>query len=328
MSADVTVVIPTCGRLDLLRCSVATALGQDGVSVEVVVVDDDSPDGTGAWVAGQGDPRLRVVSHSARRGVSAARNTGIEAARGRWVAFCDDDDVWAPDKLASQLAAAAAPGCRWVYTGEVHVDERLRLLGGGPPLPPADAMAMLGSVNSIPAGGSTVVVRAELLAEVGPFDTGLRRTEDWDMWLRLARTGPPASVRRPLVGYRHHRGNARTDPAPMVTEPAVLARRYGIAVDHAAMLRRAAWTCLQGGRRSTAAAYYLRAAARGDLRSLARAGAALTHPAAGGGEAYRLLQWSPDARRWAAEAESWLAPLRDRRHGLTGQPPGRGRYTS
>jgi hypothetical protein len=312
----------------MLACSVAVALGQRSVDVEVVVVDDASADGTAGWLAARRDPRVRVVRHDTRRGVAAARNSGIEAARGRWVAFLDDDDVWAPDKLASQLAAATASGRGWIYTGEVHVDLELRLLGGGPPLLPEEALRLLGSVNSIPAGGSTVLVRADLLAAAGPFDTSLRRTEDWDMWIRLARTGPPDCVSRPLAGYRHHRGNARTDPAPMVTEPALLARRHGIAVDSRAMLRRAAWTCLQDGRRAAAASYYLRAAARGDLRSVARAGVALAHPAVGRGEVYRLLDWPVEARDWAAGAESWLAPLRARLldHPASGsQPAGRGR---
>jgi hypothetical protein len=326
---DVSVVIPTCGRLDLLACSVAAALGQHDVSVEVVVVDDASADGTAGWLAACGDPRVRVVRHEDRRGIGVARNSGVGAARGRWVAFLDDDDVWAPDKLASQLAAATASGRGWVYTGEVHVDRELRLLGGGPPLAPAEALRLLGSVNSIPAGGSTVLVRADLLAAVGPFDTSLRRTEDWDMWIRLARAGPPDCVPRPLAGYRHHRGNARTDPAPMVTEPALLARRHGIPVDARAMLRRAAWTCLQDGRRAAAAGYYLRAATCGDLRSVARAGVALVHPAVGRGEVYRLIDWPAEARRWAAAAESWLAPLRARQRlddpAPGGQAAGRGR---
>jgi len=134
VTVDVTVVIPTCGRLDMLSCSVGAALGQQGVEVEVVVVDDASEDDTASWAAAVGDPRLRLVRHASRQGVGAARNSGIAAARGPWVAFLDDDDVWAPDKVNRQLAAAAESGCRWIYTGEVHVDEQLRLLGGGPPL--------------------------------------------------------------------------------------------------------------------------------------------------------------------------------------------------
>jgi glycosyltransferase involved in cell wall biosynthesis len=310
MTVEVSVVIPTCGRVDLLRCAVGTALSQ-GVDLEVVVVDDASADGTAAWLADQRDGRLRVVRHTVRRGVSAARNSGIRAALGTWTAFLDDDDVWAPDKLESQLSAATAAGCGWVYTGDVHVDERLRLLGGGPPLSPADAMAMLPSHNTLPSGASNVMVRTDLLAAVGDFDTSLQRTEDWDMWLRLARIGPPAWVRRPQVAYRHHHGNADTDPSPMVTEPRLLAHRYGISVDLSGMMRRAAWSCLQDGRRVKAAGYYLRAVAHGDVRSLGRAAVAMTHPAVGTRDVYRLIGWTAEARKWAADAEAWLAPLRE-----------------
>jgi GT2 family glycosyltransferase len=310
MKIDVSIVIPTRGRPDLLGDAVRTALQQDGVDVEVVVVDDASADDVSDWVASHDDDRLRLVKHANRSGVSAARNSGVRAALGTWIAFLDDDDVWAPDKLRCQLSAAAAAGRDWVYGGEVHVDERLRLLGGGPPLAPDEVLALLPSQNTLPAGGSNVVVRADLLTTAGGFDTRLRRTEDWDMWIRLARTGPPACVRRPLVGYRHHRGNARTDPAPMVQEPRLLARRYGMPVDSAAMLRRAGWVCLQDGRRLQAAGYYVRAVAHGDLRSLGRAAVAVTHPAVGTSEVYRLLSWTPEARAWAAAAESWLAPLR------------------
>jgi glycosyltransferase involved in cell wall biosynthesis len=317
MSVDVSVVIPTCGRVDLLSCAVGTALGQEEVAVEVLVVDDGSADGTTKWVADQRDARLRVVRHTTRRGVSAARNSGIHQARGAWIAFLDDDDAWAPDKLDSQLSAAAAAGSGWVYTGDVHVDERLRLLGGGPPLSPADAMALLYSHNTLPSGASNVMVRADLLAAVGDFDTSLRRTEDWDMWLRLARAGPPAFVPRPLVAYRHHRGNASTDPSPMVSEPRLLAYRYGIRVDRPGMMRRAAWSCLQDGRRLKAVGYYLRAVAHGDMRSLGRATVAMTHPAVGTPDVYRLIEWTAEAREWAAGAESWLAPLRE------SEPPGR-----
>jgi glycosyltransferase involved in cell wall biosynthesis len=332
MSVDVSVVIPTSGRVDLLSCAVRTALDQR-VDVEVIVVDDAATDDTADWLANQKDARLRVVRHTTRLGVSAARNSGIRAARGTWVAFLDDDDAWSPDKLESQLSAAREAGCRWVYTGDVHVDERLRLLGGGPPLSPPDALAMLSSQNTLPSGASNVMVRADLLATVGGFDTSLRRTEDWDMWIRLARTGPPAWVCRPQVAYRHHRGNADTDPAPMVSEPALLARRYGITIDRLAMMRRAAWTCLQDGRRMKAAGYYLRAVARGDIRSLGRAAIAMTHPAVGTSDVYRLVGWTDEAHEWALRAESWLEPLRQLHHqgsAVTGrrgktQSSGRGR---
>jgi glycosyltransferase involved in cell wall biosynthesis len=310
MSIDVSVVIPTCGRVDLLASAVSTAMSQEAVQVEVVVVDDGSSDGTALWLTEHYDPRLRVIRHSTRRGVSAARNSGIRAARGRWIAFLDDDDVWAPDKLQSQLSAATAEGRDWVYTGDVHVDEGLQPLGGGPPLSPSEMVLSLGSFNTLPSGASNVMVRAELLSAVGSFDLSLRCTEDWDMWIRLAKTGPPACVPRPLVAYRHHRGNAGMDATPMVEEPKLLAHRYGLTVDMPAMIRRGAWACLRDGRRVKAANYYLRAAALGDIRSLGRAVVALTHPAVGTVNVYRLIKWTVEARDWAAGADSWLAPLR------------------
>jgi hypothetical protein len=109
----------------------------------------------------------------------------------------------------------------------------------------------------------------------------------------------------------------------MVREPRLLARRYGMPVDSAAMLRRAGWVCLQDGRRLRAAGYYLRAVTRGDVRSLGRAAVAVTHPVVGTSEIYRLLTWTPEARAWAAAAESWLAPLRETSG--TGQGARRGR---
>ena len=80
MSVDVSVVVPTRDRVDLLSCAVGTALGQDAVAVEVVVVDDASTDGTAEWLANQTDARLRVIRHATQRGVSAARNSGIREA--------------------------------------------------------------------------------------------------------------------------------------------------------------------------------------------------------------------------------------------------------
>ena len=177
---------------------------------------------------------------------------------------------------------------------------------------PSTSLAMLSSHNTLPSGASNVMVRTELLTAVGDFDPSLQRTEDWDMWLRLARIGLPAWVPRPLVAYRHHHGNAGTNPSPMVTEPKLLAHRYGIAIDVPRMMRRAAWTCLQDGRRLKAAGYYLRSVAHGDMRSLGRAAVAMTHPAVGTPEVYRLIGWTAEARLWAAGAESWLAPLRNR----------------
>src|SRR5829696_5642514 len=96
-SPTVSVVIPTRNRSQLLSRTLQSALNQEEVAVEVVVVDDGS-DNRDALVPEIEDTRVRLVRHRQRRGPAAARNTGIEAARAPWVAFLDDDDLWAPHR--------------------------------------------------------------------------------------------------------------------------------------------------------------------------------------------------------------------------------------
>ncbi len=309
---DVAVVIPTHDRCALLALTLRSVLWQRDVELEVVVVDDGSSDDTAGMVAGLGDTRVRLVRHPTALGVSAARNRGIAEARGAWVAFLDDDDLWAPDKLARQLQAARGTGRAWAYAGAVSVDEHLRVVEGGPPLPPERIVELLGRYNPMPVGASNVLVRADVLTRAGPFDTRLRRSEDWDMWIRLARLGQPAWVRQPLVAYRMHAGsNAFLDTAWMLEEATVIARRYRLPVDRAAQYRRAAWTCLRAGRRREALRYYAQAVQIGDVKSVARAMVALLYPAATDSHPGRRFRHRPDPRseRWKAEAQAWLDQL-------------------
>jgi glycosyltransferase involved in cell wall biosynthesis len=306
----ISVVLPTHNRSGLLPLTLRSVLRQHGVDFEVIVVDDGSTDDTAEVVAGLGDPRIRLVRHDTPQGVAAARNRGIAEARGAWVAFLDDDDLWAPDKLARQLEAANGAHCAWVYTGAVNVDDRLRILEGGPPPPPERVPELLKRYNPVPAGASNVMVRADALARVGPFDPRLRRTEDWDLWIRLARDGQPAAVRRPLVAYRMHpRSNAFVDTAEILTETAVIEDRHGIPVDHAAHYRRAAWISLRAGRRWHAAGYYALAVRRGDLRSLARAFVGLGYPGVASTTRRRRLRRNPEVAQWQRDARRWLDEL-------------------
>lgn len=298
----VSVVVPSHNRARLLRRTLQSILAQRFTDLEVILVDDGSTDDTPALTA-RADPRVVVIRNREPSGVSAARNRGIAAARGEWIAFCDDDDLWSPDKLSHQLAAAERAGTGWAYSGDVNIDDELRILTGGPPRDPQDVVALLPRWNPIASGGSNVIVRSDILARVGGFDPSLRRTEDWDLWIRIARTGPPACVREPLVAYRFHLGNVMIDPSGIVNEARLLAIRYGIPVDEAAMQRRAAWAALRAGRRLLAARHYASAIAGGDLRSIGRAVVALVHPGVGNDGLFRLLARDP---AWIAEAERWL----------------------
>jgi glycosyltransferase involved in cell wall biosynthesis len=304
MTASVSVVIPTHNRRDLLLLTLRSVLQQRGVDFDVVVVDDGSTDGTTEVVRSMGDPRIRVLRHDAPQGVATARNAGARAASGYWIALLDDDDLWSPDKLNLQLRAAEEARSAWVYGGVVEIDLQGGLLTGEPPPSPESLLSLLAKKNLMPAGCSNVVVRAKDLAEVGGFDPGLRHLADWDLWLRLARLGPPALARAPVVAYRLHPAQATLDTTGMVDEARVLESRYG--ADRASIYRWLAWSELRRGRRREAIRAYARASMAGDLSSLVRMAVAAAHPrptSLRGGRA------SPVSLAWQRGASEWLREL-------------------
>ena len=310
----VSVVVPTRDRARLLHMTLRSITSQQNVRLEVVVVDDGSSApsdvlDTVAEATRRSRSTVDVVRHERSLGRSRARNRGVAEARGQWIAFCDDDDLWAPDKLAAQLDAATAARAGWVYTGSVMIDDRLRILHGAAPPNPERLVEELATRNTLPAGASNVLARASVIAQAGRFDATLRRTEDWDLWLRMAQVaGAPARVGRPLVAYRAHFGAARMDVSSMIDETEMLAQRHGLRLNPADALRRAGWSCLEAGQRLAAARWYARAS-RWDPTSLARLGVALVHPAVGTPELYRLVRQPSDAQQWQQEARDWLRAL-------------------
>jgi glycosyltransferase involved in cell wall biosynthesis len=303
----VSVVVPTRNRVALLSRTLRSALAQESIAVEVVVVDDGSTDDTPTMLAGLGDPRLRWVRSEGPRGVSAARNRGIAEARGDWIALLDDDDIWAPQKLVRQLDAADRQDRVWSYTGAVAVDESLSVVGGGPPPSPAEVLAALPFRNAVPAGSSNVMVRRDILERSGTFDESLRHMADWDLWIRLGRHGLPAAVDEPMVAYLLHSENASLDLAAIPAEMAEIERRYreshGPRVDRAYVYRWMAWSARRAGDRLGAARWYLRAVAEGDVKSLARIWVAMVQPDV----LPRRYGRRGTSARWVAGAEAWLA---------------------
>ena len=227
----VTVVIPTRNRARLLGLTLRSVLRQQEVAFEVIVVDEGSTDDTPAMLAGLGDGRIRVIRHEIPQGVSSARNRGTADARGNWVAFVDDDDLWAPDKLIRQLHAAEAVGSHWAYAGAVSITDGGEIIDGSAPLPPEQMIAALLRHNAIPGGGSNVIVQRTSLERAGTFDSRLDPCEDWDMWIRLGRAGPPAWVCSPLVAYRVHSSNASLNVAAVVRSVRLIESRHGTTID-------------------------------------------------------------------------------------------------
>src|SRR4030095_3987508 len=155
---DVSVIVPTRNRSALLAITLCSVLRQRDVDLEVIVVDDASTDDTPAALARLTDSRIRVIRHDSCRGVSAARNHGISEARAEWIAFLDDDDLWAPDKLALQLRAARERGATWVYVGQVNINMLYEVIGGAPPLAPDAVLKQLPQSDVVPGGCSGVMV--------------------------------------------------------------------------------------------------------------------------------------------------------------------------
>jgi glycosyltransferase involved in cell wall biosynthesis len=240
-------------------------------------------------------------------GVSAARNHGAEVAKGEWLAFCDDDDLWSPDKLARQLAAAARDRRTWSYGGAVHINATQRITSGSPPPPPERLLMRLPRWTLMPGGSSNVILKAEMLRKAGGWDPGLVNLADWDLWIRLARLGVPACVAEPLVGYRIHSGNASGDIALVLREARLMDGRYGNRVDYGELHHYLGWVCLRSGRRRLAAAHFARAALRGAIASVGSSAVAISRA-----QVKRLLMdttpFNPDPV-WCQRAEGWLAEL-------------------
>src|SRR3954454_24545600 len=143
MTPEVSVLIPTRNRCGRLMRTVASALAQEEVELEVVVVDDGSTDETAHRLESVSDPRLRVLRNDRGLGQARARNKAIEAADGEWVAFLDDDDLWAPQKTRVQLESARAAGASFVYGTALVVDDSFRLLEVHEAPEPADLLCAL-----------------------------------------------------------------------------------------------------------------------------------------------------------------------------------------
>lgn len=204
-SALVSIVMPVRDRATVVPAAIESVLAQSYADWELVVVDDGSSDNTPGVVQAfaERDPRVRLVRGPAA-GVCAARNSGIAAAGGRYVAFLDSDNVWVPEFLEHSVAALETGDDIAVYAAV----EMIRESGEN------RFLAMQGTREDLLSGGNfvdlnTLVVRSEAIAEIGGFDESLRRWVDYDLAIRLFALGPVRLL--PFVGviYSETTGTGR-----------------------------------------------------------------------------------------------------------------------
>jgi glycosyltransferase involved in cell wall biosynthesis len=231
----VTVILPAFNSEATIAQALDSIAAQDYPRLQVLVIDDGSADGTVAAVR-----RIMpdaTVLQQANRGAGAARNLGLQEAKGELIAFLDADDCWFPGKLRAQVSALARrPEAGFCYTSW-HV---------GPAAPDGSALESLARAESWPDAEacdpalsgwiyhellldvvihtSTLLLRRELASAVGRFDESLKRGQDFDYWLRMSRLAQGIKLARPFALYRQHGGNSTTRPQPRNYGYEILAR--------------------------------------------------------------------------------------------------------
>lgn len=198
----VSVVVPTYERPEKLARAVDSVLKQHYEQWELLVV-NDAPDEDVVHILPD-DDRITYIRHEENRGAPAARNTGIEASTGEFIALLDDDDAWKPTKLARQLERfdAVGKGCGLVYTGRDIVQDGV-VVNSDHPTTEGWIFEDLLAGNVI--ASETPLIRSECFDRVGGFDTSFESAQDLDMWLRIAREYKIAVVSESLaIAYRGH----------------------------------------------------------------------------------------------------------------------------
>jgi glycosyltransferase involved in cell wall biosynthesis len=205
----ISVVIPTYKHRDYVLQTLDSVFAQTYADYEVIVVNDGSPDDTAELLRPLAESgRIRYIEQE-NQGMSAARNRGIAEARGDFIALLDDDDLWPPDKLQTQVEAMRA------HPGAVLVHGRAALLK-------PDGSTYILAKPTYPSGAvyeqirehcwvmspGQALIRTHVLRKVGGFDPGLWATDDWDLYIKLARQGEFLFVDRVCLFYRMHSENA------------------------------------------------------------------------------------------------------------------------
>jgi glycosyltransferase involved in cell wall biosynthesis len=242
----VSVIIPSYNRGYCIAACLRSVLEQGFSDFEIIVVDDASGDDTQAQVAAVADARIRYLAHPTNRGGAVARNTGINVARGEFIAFLDSDDSWLPGKLEKQISALRELGPDWglSYTWLACVDddgnETLRI---HPDIDGRCFEEML--VSNFIGSFSNVVVRKALLVDVGALDESFRSCQDWDLFIRLARRTSVHCLREYAVRYLQSVSDQfriSTNPLSVVQGHRRILKKY--AADYANLprpYRRRAW---------------------------------------------------------------------------------------
>lgn len=208
----VSVVIPNYNYAQYLGEAIDSAAGQTYPNIEIIVVDDGSSDASAKILEGYKE-RITVIGQQ-NQGVAAARNNGVAASQGEFIAFLDADDAWLPAKVEKQIGCfKSTENLGLVHVGMVEIDSdgrelRERLDGGEGEV---WQQLLLFSPNGILGGGSGAMIPRAIFDEVGGFDERLSTSADWDLYYRISRSRNVGFVAQPLLRYRVHTSNMHSN---------------------------------------------------------------------------------------------------------------------
>jgi glycosyltransferase involved in cell wall biosynthesis len=211
MEELLSVVIPTYNRAGTLQNTMLSVLNQSFTNIELIIVDDASTDETEEIVRSIYDDRVKYIKLEINSGPSAARNAGIKAASGSFIAFQDSDDIWLEEKLMKQMARLQSDeSLGMVYTGyRLIFDNNSELY-----MPPAfmdnklkEGYIFESLLKGNKIGTPTMLIKRIILDEIGGFDIKLKAYEDWDLSIRIAKQYKIGFVNDYMVNaYSHANG--------------------------------------------------------------------------------------------------------------------------
>ena len=223
----VSVVMPTYNYGRFIKRALNSVLVQTYQNYEIIVVDDASDDDTKDIVNQYHDQRIKYIKHNKNYGPSQARNTGIKASQGTYIAFLDSDDVWMPDKLEAQINVFmnGPENLGLVHTSMQTFDEKTQKISVGPSHPyRGQVLEDLLRANQV--GNSSVMIKREYLDKAGDFDVSMRGCEDWDMWIRVSRSCLFEFIDKELVIFTAHSSNSSADMRRMISGREIMLNKF------------------------------------------------------------------------------------------------------
>lgn len=218
----ISVIIPAYNAAGFIEAALQSVADQGRNDIEVIVVDDASTDDT-VRVVENSVSSVRLLQQSANGGPAAARNRGMEEARGEWIAFLDADDRWLPGKLELQLRFAEENPEFALWCSRLSEDAKEE--------ESFYEVQMEDFITRNPIATSTVLLRKEAMADMHGFDERFIGAEDYDLWVRLVASGGcrAAKIKKRLSAYRSEAGSLSMDERKFLPDSlAVLEKAFGV----------------------------------------------------------------------------------------------------